>query len=388
MSELEEFRQKTRAWLEENCPESMRRPIKSDKDQCWGGRHWVFESEGQRLWMERMAERGWTAPEWPAEYGGGGLSKGEARVLREELSRITARRALDSFGVDMLGPALLKFASEEQKQHYIPEIIHGKIRWCQGYSEPNTGSDLASLQMRAEDKGDHFLVNGQKVWTSYADKSDWIFCLVRTDTEAPKHRGISFILIDMESAGVSTRPIKLISGSSPFCETFFEDVKVPKDQLVGELNQGWTIAKYLLTHEREMIGGFGTLGAGRRTLGQQAYDQIGGAGGRLADGGLRADITKFEIDELAFGMLLEQVIAEAKAGQGAGAASSTLKYYGTELNKVRNELLMAIGADAALAWQGSGPVSHWLRSKGNSIEGGTTEIQLNIIARRVLDLPA
>ncbi len=388
MSELEEFRQKTRAWLEENCPESMRRPIKSDKDQCWGGRHWVFESEGQRLWMERMAERGWTAPEWPAEYGGGGLSKGEARVLREELSRITARRALDSFGVDMLGPALLKFASEEQKQHYIPEIIHGKIRWCQGYSEPNTGSDLASLQMRAEDKGDHFLVNGQKVWTSYADKSDWIFCLVRTDTEAPKHRGISFILIDMESAGVSTRPIKLISGSSPFCETFFEDVKVPKDQLVGELNHGWTIAKYLLTHEREMIGGFGTLGAGRRTLGQQAYDQIGGAGGRLADGGLRADITKFEIDELAFGMLLEQVIAEAKAGQGAGAASSTLKYYGTELNKVRNELLMAIGADAALAWQGSGPVSHWLRSKGNSIEGGTTEIQLNIIARRVLDLPA
>jgi alkylation response protein AidB-like acyl-CoA dehydrogenase len=336
VSEFEEFRQQTRAWLEENCPESMRRPIRSDQDQCWGGRHWVFESEDQRLWLERMAQRGWTAPEWPAEYGGGGLSKGEARVLREELSRITARRALDSFGVDMLGPALLKFASEEQKQHYIPEIIHGKIRWCQGYSEPNAGSDLASLQMRAEDKGDHFLVNGQKVWTSYADKSDWIFCLVRTDTEAPKHRGISFILIDMESAGVSTRPIKLISGSSPFCETFFENVEVPKKQLIGELNQGWTIAKYLLTHEREMIGGFGTLGAGRRTLGQQAYDQIGGAGGRLADGGLRADITKFEIDELAFGMLLEQVIAEAKAGQGAGAASSMLKYYGTELNKVRN----------------------------------------------------
>jgi len=307
------------------------------------------------------------------------------------LSRIKARRALDSFGVDMLGPALLKFASEEQKQRYIPEIIHGKIRWCQGYSEPNAGSDLASLQMRAEDRGDHFLVNGQKVWTSYADKSDWIFCLVRTDTEAPKHRGISFLLIDMESAGVSTRPIKLISGSSPFCETFFEDVKVPKDQLVGELNQGWTIAKYLLTHEREMIGGFGTLGAGRKTLGQQALGQVGGANGRLADGGLRADITAFEIDELAFGLLLEQVIAEAKAGQGSGAASSMLKYYGTELNKVRNELLMAIGADAALAWQGSGPVSqaqHWLRSKGNSIEGGTSEIQLSIIARRVLDLPA
>jgi alkylation response protein AidB-like acyl-CoA dehydrogenase len=369
----------------------MRQPIKSEKDQCWGGRNWRFQSKDQRMWMERMAERGWTAPQWPAEYGGGGLSKAQAKILREELGRIKARRALDSFGVDMLGPALLKFASEQQKKRYIPEIVNGEIRWCQGYSEPNAGSDLASLQARAEDRGDHFLVNGQKVWTSYADKSDWIFCLVRTDFEASKHQGISFILIDMDSPGVSTRPIKLISGNSPFCETFFEDVRVPKENLVGELNKGWDIAKYLLTHEREMIGGFGIAMAGRETLGGTALRIRGDKEGKLHDGGLRADITAFEIDEIAFALTLERTVAETKAGQGAGAASSMLKYFGTELNKIRNELLMSIGGPAALEWGGDHQITqvkHWLRSKGTSIEGGTSEIQLNIIARRVLGLPA
>jgi len=391
VNDVEVFRKETREWLEKNCPASMRKPIKSEKDPCWGGRNWTFQSEDQRWWMERMAKRGWTAPQWPAGYGGGGLSKDEAKILREELSRIKARRALDSFGVDMLGPALLKFASEEQKKRYIPEIVNGQIRWCQGYSEPNAGSDLASLQARAEDCGDHFLVNGQKVWTSYADKSDWIFCLVRTDFEAPKHQGISFILIDMETPGVSTRPIKLISGNSPFCETFFEDVKVPKENLVGELNKGWDIAKYLLTHEREMIGGFGIAMAGRETLGGTALRIRGGKDGKLHDGGLRADVTAFEIDEIAFALTLERTVAEAKAGQGAGAASSMLKYFGTELNKIRNEILMSIGGTDALAWGKDDQVTqvkHWLRSKGNSIEGGTSEIQLNIIARRVLGLPA
>lgn len=390
MPNLEEFRQQTRAWLEENCPASMRKPIKSDKDQCWGGRHWVFESDEQRLWLERMAERGWTAPHWPKEYGAGGLSREEAKVLKQEMARITARRPLESFGIDMLGPALLKFASEEQKQRYIPEIIRGEIRWCQGYSEPNAGSDLASLQMRAEDKGDHYLVNGSKVWTSYADKSDWIFCLVRTDFDAPKHKGISFLLFDMASPGVSTNPIKLISGKSPFCETVCENVKVPKENLVGELNKGWDIAKYLLTHEREMIGGFGLSRAGTKTLGQMAVSAIGVADGRLAERGIRADIADFEIDEMAFALTIERVVDEAKAGQGTGAASSLLKLYGTELNKDRNELLMSIGGSEALAWESGGgetQAQHWLRSKGNSIEGGTSEIQLNIIAKRILGMP-
>ena len=390
MPNLEEFRQQTRAWLEESCPASMRNPINSDKDQCWGGRNWVFESDEQRLWLECMAERGWTAPQWPKEYGGGGLSREEAKILKQEMARITARRPLESFGIDMLGPALLKFASEEQKQRYIPEIIRGEIRWCQGYSEPNAGSDLASLQMRAEDKGDHYLVNGSKVWTSYADKSDWIFCLVRTDFDAPKHKGISFLLFDMASPGVSTNPIKLISGKSPFCETVCENVKVPKESLVGELNKGWDIAKYLLTHEREMIGGFGLSRAGTKTLGQMAVSAIGVADGRLAERGIRTDIADFEIDEMAFALTIERVVDEAKAGQGTGAASSLLKLYGTELNKDRNELLMSIGGSEALAWESEGgetQAQHWLRSKGNSIEGGTSEIQLNIIAKRILGMP-
>ena len=391
MANLEEFRLETREWLQENCPDSMRLPIKSDKDQCWGGREWVFQNEDQRLWMERMAERGWTAPQWPVEYGGGGLSNSEAKVLREEMARITARRSLESFGIDMLGPALLKFASEEQKQRYIPEIVHGKIRWCQGYSEPNAGSDLASLQMRAEDKGDHYLVNGSKVWTSYANKSDWIFCLVRTDFDVPKHQGISFLLIDMAPSGVSTHPIQLISGNSPFCETYFDDVEVPKENLVGDLNKGWDIAKYLLTHERQMIGGFGLSMAGRESLGQTALGAIGENQGRLADDGLRADITAFELDELAFALTVERVVDEAKAGQGTGAASSMLKYFGTELNKIRNELLMSVGGSGALAWGKQDEMTlakNWLRSKGNSIEGGTSEIQLNIIAKRILGLPS
>ena len=391
MANAEEFRQQTREWLQENCPESMRLPVHSDKDQCWGGRNWVFQNDDQRLWMERMAERGWTVPEWPTEYGGGGLSKLEAKILREEMARITARRPLESFGIDMLGPALLKFASEEQKQRFIPEIVHGKIRWCQGYSEPNAGSDLASLQMRAEDKGDHYLVNGSKTWTSYANKSDWIFCLVRTDFDSPKHQGISFLLIDMADPGVSTQPIQLISGNSPFCETYFDNVQVPKENLVGDLNKGWEIAKYLLTHERQMIGGFGLLRGGLKSLGQTALGEIGENQGRLANDGLRADITAFEVDEMGFALTIERVVDEAKAGQGSGAASSMLKYYGTELNKTRYELLMSVGGSEALAWGGQDEltlVKHWLRTKGNSIEGGTSEIQLNIIAKRILGLPS
>ena len=391
VASLEEFRQETRTWLDENCPVSMREPVNSDKDQCWGGRQWVFENNEQKTWLDLMVAKGWTVPQWPKEYGGGGLSREEAKVLQQEMARILARRPLESFGIDMLGPALFKFASEEQKQRFIPEIIRGEIRWCQGYSEPNAGSDLASLQTRAEDMGDHYLVNGSKVWTSYADKADWIFCLVRTDFDVPKHQGISFLLFDMASPGVSTNPIKLISGNSPFCETVFADVKVPKENLIGELNKGWDIAKYLLTHEREMIGGFGISRAGTKSLGQMAVDAVGTNDGQLADSGMRADLTDFEIDEMAFALTIERVVDEAKAGQGTGAASSLLKLYGTELNKERNELLMSIGGSDALTWMsdsGETQAQHWLRSKGNSIEGGTSEIQLNIFAKRILGMPS
>jgi len=391
MENLDQFRVETREWLEANCPDDMRQAMRSDEDQCWGGRNWVFSSEGQQLWLERMAAKGWTAPRWPAEYGGGGLSGDEAKVLREEMARIGARRPLSSFGLDMLGPALLLYATQEQKEQYIPDIINGKIRWCQGYSEPNAGSDLASLRTKAEDMGDYYQINGSKVWTSYADKADWIFCLVRTDFDCPKHEGISFLLFDMASEGVSTKPIKLISGTSPFCETFFDNVQVPKGQLVGTLNKGWEIAKYLLTHEREMIGGFGLAGGGMKGMGQLAAAKRGTVDGRLRDTSLRSEAISFELDEMAFGLTIERITEETKAGQGAGASSSILKMYGTELNKLRQELFMAIGSTDALNFdtdEKGALVRNWLRSKANSIEGGTTEVQLNIIAKRILGLPA
>ena len=370
----------------------MRRPLQREEDAVWGGRDYKFHTEDQRLWLKRMAGRGWTVPTWSSEYGGGGLSPEEAKVLKQELKRISARPALLSFGIWMLGPALLKYGSETQKKEYLPKIARGEIRWCQGYSEPNAGSDLASLQTRAEDKGDHFLVNGQKVWTSYADKSDWIFCLVRTDAQAPKHEGISFLLFDMGSAGVSTKPIRLISGSSPFCEIFFDDVRVPKENLVGELNKGWGIAKYLLTHEREMIGASGIERMPGSDLGAVAAEKIGTSSGRLKNGLLRADIVRHEMDWAAFMLTLERVRDEAKAGEGTGAVSSMLKYVGTELNKERLSLMMAIDGLNGLLWEDEEVPKltrsrQWLRSKGNSIEGGTSEIQLDIIAKHVLGLP-
>ena len=392
MSEIDTFRSEVRSWLEANCPQDMRQPLRSEADACWGGRNWTFQSDAQRSWLEAMSGRGWTVPDWPKDYGGGGLTPEEARVLKQEMQRIGARPPLTSFGISMLGPALLKFGTEEQKKHYLSQIARGEIRWCQGYSEPGAGSDLAGLQTKVEDKGDHWLVNGQKVWTSYADKADWIFCLVRTD-RSTKQGGISFLLFDMATPGVSTRPILLISGSSPFCETYFDDVKVPKENLVGGLNKGWEVAKYLLGHEREMISGMG-LGSGVGTsLSKTALAQIGvGPDGRLDDPVLRARIALFEIRAAAFRAMSRRFIDELKAGKAHPAQPSMMKYYGTELNKARHELMMAAGGSDALEWDseasgGGAAARAWLRTKANSIEGGTSEILLNIVAKRILDLP-
>ncbi|MBE0620527.1 MAG: acyl-CoA dehydrogenase family protein [Burkholderiales bacterium] len=391
MSDLESFRRDTRAWLETNCPPEMRRPVTSESDACWGGRHFKFQSEAQRRWMQVMGERGWTVPAWPKIYGGGGLSKEEAAVLAAEMRALGCRPPLVSFGIWMLGPALLAHGTEEQKLEHLPKIARGEIRWCQGYSEPNAGSDLASLATKAEVHDDHLIINGQKIWTSYADEADWIFCLVRTST-AKKHTGISFVLFDMESPGVSTRPIVLISGKSPFCETFFDNVKVPRRNVVGELNAGWTIAKYLLTHEREMIGGIGDRGA-VKPLGQFAADTVGlDEQGRLRETTLRVQIARFEIDEAAFRLLMQATGDRAHHGMGNPAISSALKFYGAELNKRRWELMASAAGADGLEWEGErshdGTVARtWLRTKGNSIEGGTSEIQLNVVAKRILGLP-
>ena len=393
MSDLEEFRAEVRAWLEDNCPEEMRQPLASDAEHVWGGRRWQFSSEAQRVWFERMVAKGWTAPAWPVEYGGGGMSADEHDVFKAEMKRINARSPVSNFGFWMLGPALLKFGSEEQKREHLPEIARGEIRWCQGYSEPNAGSDLASLKTSAEIDGDHFVVNGRKIWTSYADRADKMFCLVRTDPDAKKQAGISFILLDMDTPGVSTRPIQLISGESPFCETFFDDVRVPRANLVGEMNQGWTIAKYLLTHERDNIGGEPPGLLKGRDLAQMALQAVGADDqGRLDDPMLRSDIARLEIDAMAFRALVEQTRAKAEAGEGVGARSAMLKYYGTELNKRRYNLMMDAMGGLGLEWEseqtgGGRYAREWLRSKGNSIEGGTSEIMLGIISSAVLELP-
>ncbi len=394
MEPIEKFRLETREWLEANCPASMRTPT-PEEETPWGGRNATWANPDSKVWLDRMASRGWTAPTWPKEYGGGGLTKEESLVLGQEMRRIKARQPLSSFGLWMLGPALLEFANEEQKREHLPPIVRGEIRWCQGYSEPGAGSDLAGLQTKAEDKGDHYLVNGQKIWTSYADKADWIFCLVRTDT-AKKHDGISFLLFDMTTPGVEARPISMISGASPFCETFFTDVTVPKKNLVGELNKGWTIAKRLLQHERDMISGMG-LGSGvgsSASLEALAKDYFGEANGRVASAALREHIARQKMDGKAFALTLQRTAEEAKAGVGTGAASSIFKYYGTELNKRRYELLLEILGTQGLGWEGEGFTEEelgvtrsWLRSKGNSIEGGTSEVQLNVVAKRVLGLP-
>ena len=393
-TDLDTFRTETRAWLEANCPPEMREPVRTDKDAVWGGRDQSDMTPAQKQWMDAMASRGWTVPDWPKEYGGGGLSAAETKVLREEMAKIRARNPLNSFGISMLGPALLKYGNEAQKKEHLPKIARGEIRWCQGYSEPNAGSDLASLATSAEDKGDHFLVNGQKVWTSYADKADWIFCLVRTD-KTNKHNGISFVLFDMATPCVSTKPILLISGYSPFCETFFDNVKVPKENLVGELNKGWDVAKYLLGHEREMISGMGLGGTGgKNPLVMGALATIGvDHDGKLADPLLRAQIALFEVRAKAFAAQSERFIDELKAGRAHPAQPSMMKYYGTELNKARYELVMAAGGSDQLEWEseasnGGREARAWLRTKANSIEGGTSEVQLNIVAKRILELPS
>ena len=392
---LDAFRAATSDWLETNCPASMRTPALSEDDSVWGGRNARYANPEAKLWLDRMGAKGWTVPSWPKQYGGGGLSADEERVLQQELRRIHARSPLQSFGIGMLGPVLLEYATEEQKLEHLPKIVRGEIRWCQGYSEPGAGSDLAGLQTKAVDQGDHYLVNGSKIWTSYANYADWIFCLVRTDTAAPKHEGVSFLLFDMESPGVSTQPIKLISGASPFCQTFFDNVKVPKHQLIGRINRGWEIAKRLLQHERNMISGVGGgPGGGGSRLADSAKRYAGVDGSRIADNALRTDVVVQQINDAAFGLTLARAGENARVGKADGNLSSMFKYYSSEQNKRRFELMLRVMGTQSLGWEGSGfddaeiaTTRGWLRSRANSIEGGTSEVQLNVIAKRVLGLP-
>lgn len=391
--ELERFRAEARVWLRENFPQSLK------------GSGGVMSEEGAvdfggdlAAWKRRMADKGWGVPTWPAEYGGGGRSPAEARVLQQEMARIGAWNPIGGLGVMMFGPTLLEYGTEAQKSRHIPPIARGDLAWCQGFSEPGSGSDLASLQTRAEDKGDHYLVNGQKVWTSGAHLADWCFCLVRTDPSAKKHEGISFILIDMKTPGVEARPIKLIAGSSPFCETFFTNVTVPKENLVGTLNGGWSIAKRLLQHERESLstgtGNSGMFGLGAPLL-DLARTYVGtDRNGRIADADLRARLAIHDMDRHAYQLTAARMAAESRSNQGPSPVTSIMKNASTRIGQEQAELTIEIMGAQALGWEGDGfsaeelsAVRNWLGGKASTIAGGSHEIQNNIISKRILGLP-
>jgi len=392
-TDLDALAKEVRRELEAMYPAELRDPkAKTDPEAVWGGRAFEGSDDPQIVWMKRMAAKGWTTPTWPKEYGGAGLSAAEARVLDRELAAGKYRPPVLAFGIWMLGPVLLEYANEQQKQAHLPRIVNGEVRWCQGYSEPGAGSDLASLATKCEDKGDHWLINGSKTWTSYADKADWCFCLVRTDT-SKKHEGISFVLIDMATPGVETRPIPLISGESPFCETFFTDVKIPKENLVGRVNGGWEIAKRLLQYERQNISaGFGEGGSAGGASGDLAT--IAKRYGAADDADLRGRITRNKMDFQALRQTIARSAAESRAGNGPSAATSIIKYAAAEFAKERSELMIEALGHQGLGWDGPGfetpeivATRGWLRTKANSIEGGTSEVNLNVIAKRVLGLP-
>lgn len=395
---LESFRQETRAWLEDNCPQSMRQR-QQPGDALDGSSKKKSNNPDAYLWLERMAARGWTAPTWPTEYGGGGLDKDQFVVLLQELQRINARPPLGGMGLSMIGPTLLEYGTEEQKQRHLPPIVRGEVAWCQGYSEPGAGSDLASLRTKAEDQGDYYLVNGSKIWTSGANYADWIFCLVRTDPDAPKHDGISFLLFSMDSPGITVKPINLINGHSPFCETFFDNVQVPKIDLVHKVNQGWTVAKRLLQHERSGLESLasgdiaGPLERIKPSLPLAELAKHYAGSDRIPDLALRDEIVTNEMQKQAFHLTKARIVAENEA-KTPGAATSIMNYIEAEYVKAQLELQTKIRGSQALGWEGDTFTEEELsmtrlnfEAKAISIAGGSNEIQLNIIAKRVLGLP-
>ncbi len=390
--ELAEFRRDTHAWLAENCPPGARGPGPISN----GSTKIVIDDSDTRLWLERMVEKGWTVPAWPTEYGGGGLSKDQYLILLEEMRDIRARPALSSFGTSMIGPTLLEFGTEEQKQRHLTRIARAQAEWCQGYSEPGSGSDLASLRTKAEAHGDHYLINGQKIWTSGAHNADWMFILVRTDPNASKHEGISFMLLPMDQPGVTIKPIRLLSGESPFNETFFDNAVAQKEDLVGELNKGWTVGKRLLQHERSGMESLvaGSAGGGEQGLVAEAKKQLGLQGRKIADAELRSKILRYEMDNKVFRLAQRRAVEESDGGT-PGPVTSIFKVYGSELQQDFYDLITQVRGVRGFAapqedWVSEREretTSRWLYYRAASIYSGSNEVQRNIIAKRVLGLP-
>ena len=393
---MDEFRREAAQWITENAPQSLYGTRTGRFDGYWGGKKETEIAPDVKAWLDACLEKGWTAPDWPKELGGGGLTRVHTEIINQILIELQLPPPLVGFGLAMIGPTLLDYGTDGQKAEHVPKIVRGDIRWCQGYSEPNAGSDLASLATKAERDGDDFIINGQKVWTSHADKADWIFALVRTNPDAPKKQsGITFLLIDMETPGVSVKPITLISGASPFCEVFFENVRVPVSNVVGQVDAGWTVAKALLGYERSMIGAAigGQLRKSEADLTDLAREVYDAPDGPIPDGVVRAKIAEWAMDEACFNVTIQRVVQSMKGGQQPGPESSILKVVGSDLKQRRFDLGMELLGPESAGWEGDAftdderqMTRDWLRSRGNSIEGGTSEIQLNIMAKRVLGL--
>jgi alkylation response protein AidB-like acyl-CoA dehydrogenase len=388
--DLDSFREETRHWLQENCPESMRNKVVSFEEA-----HELYSTPDAAIWLERMVARNWIAPTWPTEYGGGGLDFDTNRVLQEEMAAIKALPASAGMGLAMIGPTLLEFGTEAQKAEHLPKITSGEVRWCQGYSEPGSGSDLASLQTKAVIDGDHFVLNGQKIWTSGAQHAHWMFALVRTDPNAAKHDGISFVLLEMHQPGVTVKPIQLISGSSPFCETFFTDAIARRENLVGELNKGWTVGKRLLQYERSAVS-VRTKKKGKpvNPYGVIAKQYLGEANGRVAASEARDKITRQTMLEKSLQLTVQRVGDESRSGKAPGATTSIFKLVGSTVAKEGSALRSELRGMAGAGWEGDGftdseieSTKHWLRDRAVTIYGGTNEVQMNIISKRVLGLP-
>jgi alkylation response protein AidB-like acyl-CoA dehydrogenase len=388
---LEAFRGEVRAWIKENFPESL----KSKLEEYFQSMPRYPDGADWKLWKDRVGAKGWGTPGWPKAYGGGGLPTVQARVVQQEFFNMGAFNPMTGMGTTLLGPTMLEHGSEEQKKLHLTRVSRGEVRWCQGYSEPGAGSDLAGLSTKAEDKGDHYLVNGQKIWTSGSQFADWCFCLVRTNPNVQKQEGISFLLIDMKTPGVEVRPIRIISGQSPFSEVFFTDVKVPKENLMGQLNKGWTIAKRLLQFERNATDTRRRQMAGDvRPLDEVAKEYLGvDDKGRIADPDLRQRIIKHMMEFRTLKLMQQRMLDETKAGQGPSEFTSVAKNSRARIQQDREELLVEIFGEQGLGWQGDqykqdelDTTRAFLSNKAMTIFSGTTEIQNNIIAKRMLGL--
>jgi len=393
--QLATFRDEVRTWLSENFPPALKGKslgMEAEEDGRIG--------KDMDTWRERLAARGWGAPTWPKEYGGAGLPHPEARVIADELARIGAFNPipmLAGMGVTMVGPTILEYGTEDQKQRHLPGIASGAVRWCLGLSEPNAGSDLASLTTKAEDNGDTFVINGQKIWTSGANISQWCGALVRTDPKVPKHDGISFVMLPMDQPGVETRPIRLIAGASPFCETFFNDAIAQKTDLLGKLNDGWNVVKRLLQHERQsQTGGRNPLGGARPVPIQELAKRYVGTreDGTLADPDLRSRLASHLMDARAHTLTISRITAEARGNVEVSAAASILKNSATNVAQTKAELTVELMGSQGLGWEGEAfapeelaSVREWLGGKAMSIYGGSFEVQNNIISKNILGLP-